>query len=42
MTYYRKSKEVQVAGVKLVSRRVGGRVRKEGGACKLQKDLTNI
>lgn len=42
MTYYRKSEEVQVAGVKLVSRRVGEKVQKKGRACKLQQDFTNI
>lgn len=42
LTYYRKSKEVQVAGVKLVRRRVGEKFQKEGRACKLQQDFTNI
>lgn len=42
MTYYRKSKEVQVAGVKLVRRRVGEKFQKEGRVCKLQQDFTNI
>lgn len=41
-TYYRKSKEVKVAGVKLVRRRIGEKVWKESRACKLQQDFTNI